>query len=341
MKPFFSIIVPVFNRSEELRELLISLTNQNYKDFELVVVEDGSSSKSDHLVEDFKSKMAIQYLSQDNTGPAIARNNGMAQSRGEYFLFIDSDCIAPEDWLENIHQYLNMNEVDAFGGNDLAAYDFNLMQKAISFAMTSFFTTGGIRGGKRLIGKFHPRSFNMGVSRAVYEDIGGFPVTSMHPGEDMVFTIEIIKRGYKTAFIENTGVYHKRRNTLKSFFKQVFKFGKTRYIISRVYPETAKWVFSMPSVMVVFALFLLVAGIFLSAWFFTPILAYAILIFLAAALPQNCSQLGFLSILTSAIQITAYGLGYFLSFLKVSLLKQDEYGVMKKGFYSLPANSKV
>ena len=220
MTPFFSIIVPVYNRPEELRELLYSIKNQEFRDFELVVIEDGSSKKSDLLVEEYSKDLSIQYTYQDNAGPAIARNKGMSLANGKYFLFIDSDCIAPEDWLSKIHESLAKEAVDAFGGPDLAAFDFNMQQKAISFAMTSFFTTGGIRGGKRQIGKFHPRSFNMGISREIYLDLGGFPVTHMHPGEDMVFTIELLKRGYKSALFQDTGVFHKRRNTLKSFYKQ-------------------------------------------------------------------------------------------------------------------------
>ena len=334
MTPFFSIIVPVYNRPEELGELLYSIKKQEFKKFELVIIEDGSSKKSDLLVQEYSDDLHIQYAFQENAGPAIARNKGMSLAKGEYFLFIDSDCIAPEDWLTKIHSNIASNPVDAFGGPDLAAYDFSLQQKAISFAMTSFFTTGGIRGGKRQIGKFHPRSFNMGISRKIYDELGGFPITHMHPGEDMVFTIELIKRGFKTDLFTDTGVFHKRRNTLKSFYRQVFKFGKTRYVISQVYPETSKWVFWMPSLMILVAIMLIIAGILLSPWFFSPMAAYAILIFFAASLPQNCTQLGFLSIITSAIQITAYGFGYFSSWWRINISHKDEYGVLDTGFYS-------
>ena len=172
MSPFFSIIVPVYNRPEELRELMFSLTQQSFTDFELVVIEDGSDRRSENLVKEYSEKVPIRYQYQENSGPAIARNNGMAIAQGIYFLFIDSDCIAPEDWLELLHKNLEQHPVDAFGGPDLAASDFSLLQKAISFAMTSFLTTGGIRGGKKQIGKFHPRSFNMGIKREIFEEMG-------------------------------------------------------------------------------------------------------------------------------------------------------------------------
>ena len=334
MNPFFSIIVPVFNRPDELKELMISLKNQSFKEFELVVVEDGSVEKSEQLLEEFGKEMKIVYVFQENTGPAIARNKGMEVAMGEYLLFIDSDCIAPDNWLDSLFKELEKKPVDVFGGPDLAAPDFSLQQKAISFAMTSFFTTGGIRGGKKQVDKFHPRSFNMGIHKSVFQDLGGFPVTQMHPGEDMVFTIEIMRRGYKTALFSESGVYHKRRNTLKSFYKQVFKFGKTRYIISNVYPETAKFLFWIPSLLLIGALVLLVLSSIVSWFFLIPILAYMILIFLAAAIPSNCTQLGLLSVLTSAIQITAYGLGFLCSVWKVRIRRYDEYKVLEKGFYS-------
>ncbi|MCK5821530.1 MAG: glycosyltransferase [Bacteroidales bacterium] len=334
MNPFFSIIVPVYNRPDELKELMISLKNQSFKNFELLVVEDGSVDKSDRLVEEFEKEMSIVYVFQENTGPAIARNKGMAEARGEYFLFIDSDCIAPENWLESLFDELEKKPVDAFGGPDLAAADFSLQQKAISFAMTSFFTTGGIRGGKTQVDKFHPRSFNMGIHKSVYMDLGGFPVTRMHPGEDMVFTIEIMQRGYSTALFSESGVYHKRRNTLKSFYKQVFKFGKTRYIISKVYPDTAKYLFWIPSALLVIALVMLILSFLVSWLFLVPMLAYFVLIFLASAIPSACTQLGLLSMLTSAIQITGYGLGFLSSVWNIRMRRLDEYSVLKKGFYS-------
>jgi len=334
MNPFFSIIVPVYNRPDELKELIISLKNQRFKEFELLVVEDGSVEKSDSLVEEFNKEINIVYLFQDNTGPAIARNKGMELASGEYLLFIDSDCIAPEGWLESLYAELKNKPVDAFGGPDLAASDFSLQQKAISFAMTSFLTTGGIRGGKKQVDKFHPRSFNMGIHKSVYQNLGGFPVTRMHPGEDMVFTIEIIRRGYKTALFSESGVYHKRRSTYRGFFKQVFKFGKTRYVISNVYPETAKWLFWIPSILLIGALILILLSLIVSWFALIPMIAYMILIFMVASISTSCIRLGLLSMLTSAMQITAYGLGFLSSVWNIRIRGYDEYKVLKKGFYS-------
>lgn len=334
MSRVFSIIVPVYNRPDELRELVYSLTQQTFTDFELVVVEDGSTLTALSVVDTYRDQLSIVYHVQENAGPAIARNTGMALAAGTWFLFIDSDCIAPEDWLEQIAVALEEREVDAFGGPDLAAPDFSLMQQAISFAMTSFFTTGGIRGGKRQIDQFHPRSFNMGIRREIFTDLGGFPVTRMHPGEDMVFTLEIIRRGYRTAFFPATGVYHKRRNTLKSFYRQVFRFGKTRFILSRVYSEAGKWIFALPSVLTVAALLLILLSLWWSWLFILPLITYSLLIFLSAAWPTQCAKLGLLAVITSAIQIIGYGWGYLRAFWDVKVLGRDEYGVFRDGFYS-------
>lgn len=334
MKPFFSIIIPVYNRPHELRELVHSLSLQTFRSFELIVVEDGSDVQSDEVLLPYRDKMTIHYHFQENTGPAIARNAGMAIAEGEFFLFTDSDCVVPESWLESIHHKLSNSSVDAFGGPDLAAMDFSLLQKAISFAMTSFFTTGGIRGGKRHIGRFHPRSFNMGISRMIYEETGGFPVTRMHPGEDMVFTVEIIRRGFETAYFADSGVYHKRRNTLKSFFRQVFRFGKTRYIIGQVYPETRKWVFWLPSLMVIAGILSIMLSLFFSGYFLFPLILYAVLIFIAATLPYGCVRLGLLSLMTSVVQIVGYGGGFLTSLIRIKIMGVDEYGVLKQGFYS-------
>jgi len=337
MTPFFSIIVPVYNRPDELLELLGSLRTQQFKNFELLVIEDGSSLDSAHLINEYQSVFSIQYQRQENSGPAIARNTGMALAKGEYFLFIDSDCIAPDDWLQKLADELTIEPVDAFGGPDLAAPDFSLLQKAISFAMTSFLTTGGIRGRKKQVDKFHPRSFNMGIHRKMYDELGGFPVTRMHPGEDMVFTIELMKRGFSTRLFHDAGVYHKRRSTLKGFYQQVFKFGKTRYIIGQVYPETTRLFFWIPSILVILALVLITLSVFTSSiYFITPLVIYAFLVFAAAAYPYRCFKLGLLSIVTAGIQIIAYGVGFLSSVININLLRRDEYAVLSQGFYPPP-----
>ncbi|MBN2892278.1 MAG: glycosyltransferase [Bacteroidales bacterium] len=323
----FSVIVPVFNRPDEVEELLDSLKKQTFGDFEVVIVEDGSQIDCKKEVEKYSDSLKIKYFFKENEKPAIARNYGVERAEGEFVVFVDSDCIIPADYFEKVITYLKNEDVEVYGGPDAADPDFSNMQKAISYSMTAFFTTGNIRGGEK-VDKFYPRSFNLGVKKSVFDEMGGFPVTKMHPGEDMVFAIELIKRGYKTKLFKNAFVYHKRRNTLKSFFKQVFKFGKTRFIISKVYPDTFKVFYLAPTVFVLGVLGLI--GLSFIWWFaFTPIVLYILLLFFDSLFKNKKLSVAFLSIITSFYQLFGYGLGFLQP-----IFKGDEFGVMKKGFYS-------
>ncbi len=335
----FSIIVPVYNRVEEVKELLESLTKQSQKNFELVLVEDGSSEKCDILAGEYSEKLQISYYYKENEKPAVARNFGAARAKADYFLFFDSDCIIPENYFEILTKSLSENYVDAFGGPDAAQPNFNTVQKSISYAMTSFFTTGGIRGGKETVDKFYPRSFNMGISREAFFKIGGFPITKMHPGEDMVFSIEIIKQGFQTRLIPEAFVYHKRRNTLSSFFRQVRLFGKTRWVISQVYPETFKLHFFAPSVFTLGTFGLLVLSS-VSPLFLLPILFYCILIFTDSLLEYQKPDVAVLSVVMSFCQLTGYGIGFLDSAIRTKIFKQKLYNIGTGGFYP-PKDSQI
>ncbi len=328
----FSVIVPVFNRADEVEELLFSLSNQTQKNFEVVIIEDGSTEKCDMVVEKYSDKLDIQYHYKKNEKPAIARNHGSRHATGNYFLFFDSDCIIPPNYFEIINKSLKDNYTDAFGGPDAADPNFSIMQKAISYSMTSFFTTGGIRGGGEKLDKFYPRSFNMGISREAYETIGGFPETKMHPGEDMVFSIEILKHGFTTQIIKEAFVYHKRRNTLKTFYKQVSNFGKTRWIITQKYPETFKIFFFAPTVFTIGTI-ILIALSFLFIYSLAPIILYLLLVFFDSFFKNKNLKVAATSIITSFIQLFGYGLGFLNSLWKINILKKDEFGVLKNGFY--------
>jgi len=328
----FSVIIPVFNRPDEVEELLFSLSQQTQKNFEVIIVEDGSSEKCDGVVNKYSKKLTIKYFFKKNEKPAIARNYGSKHAKGNYYLFFDSDCIIPPNYFEIINKSLKEKYTDAYGGPDAADPNFSVIQKAISYSMTSFFTTGGIRSGGEKLDKFYPRSFNMGISRDAYETIGGFPETNMHPGEDMVFSIEILKHGFTTKIIKEAFVYHKRRNTLKTFYKQVFNFGKTRWIITQKYPKTFKIFFFAPTI---FALgtIVLVALSFLSVYSIVPIFVYILLVFFDSLLKNRDLKVALISIVTSFYQLFAYGFGFLSSLWKINILKKDEFGVLKKGFY--------
>jgi glycosyltransferase involved in cell wall biosynthesis len=329
---YFSVIVPVFNRPHEIKELLDSLEKQTAKNFEIIIVEDGSTETCEEIAQNYSNTLNIQYFYKENEKPAIARNYGSKRAKGDYLLFFDSDCIIPPNYFKTINKELNKKYTDAFGGPDAASPDFNNMQKAISYSMTSFFTTGGIRGGGEKIDKFYPRSFNMGISKDAYFKIGGFPETKMHPGEDMVFSIEIKKQNYTTQRINDAFVFHKRRNTLKTFFKQVFNFGKTRRIISKIYPETFKLFYIIPSLFTIGLICCILLSIF-SVYFLVPVLLYIIIIFSDSMIKTKNISVSFLSVLTSILQLSGYGIGFLISFIKINILKKDEYQVLNKGFY--------
>ena len=240
----YSVIIPVYNRPDEADELLQSLTRQSFKDFEVIIVEDGSSIPCKDVAERYQNILDIRYYAKPNSGPGQTRNYGAERSRGEYLIILDSDCILPEGYFAAVEEELQKAPADAFGGPDRAHVSFTDIQKAINYSMTSFFTTGGIRGGKKKMDKFYPRSFNMGVRREVYETLGGF--SRMRFGEDIDFSIRIFKGGYACRLFPGAWVYHKRRTDLKKFFKQVHNSGIARINLYKKYPESLKTVHLLP-----------------------------------------------------------------------------------------------
>lgn len=242
----YSVIIPVYNRPDEVDELLQSLTVQHFKGFEVVVVEDGSSIPCKGVVDRYADRLNIKYFSKPNSGPGQTRNYGAERSEGEYLIILDSDVILPEGYFDAVEKELTTSPADAFGGPDRAHDSFTDIQKAINYSMTSFFTTGGIRGGKKKMDKFYPRSFNMGVRRGVYEALGGF--SKMRFGEDIDFSIRIFKNGYTCRLFPDAWVYHKRRTDLKKFFKQVHNSGIARINLYKKYPDSLKLVHLLPAV---------------------------------------------------------------------------------------------
>ena len=297
----FTVIIPVYNRPDEMKELLDSLKKQTLKCFDVVIVEDGSRDdmKCENLIDDYKNDFHITYHYKPNTGQSDSRNIGMSMAKGDYFIFFDSDCIIPKDYMKSVSEYLSEHYIDAFGGPDAAHPSFNNLQKAISHSMTSFFTTGGIRGGKKSAEKFCPRSFNMGFSRAVYNATGGFRDTL---GEDIDLSTRIRKAGFETGLISHAYVYHKRRVSLTKFFKQVHIFGQARISLYKQHPESLKIVHLAPAV---FTLGFI--GIILLSFAWPPLLLllafYFLIIFIDSSIKNRSVVIGALSIITGFIQL--------------------------------------
>ena len=326
----YSVIIPVFNRPDEVDELLQSLTAQRYTRFEVIVVEDGSSIPCKDVVDKYKDKLDIHYYAKPNSGPGQTRNYGAERSHGDYLLILDSDCILPPGYLEAIEHELQTSPADAFGGPDRAHASFTDIQKAINYSMTSFFTTGGIRGGKKKMDKFYPRSFNMGVKRDVYMALGGF--SKMRFGEDIDFSIRIFKGGYRCRLFPDAWVYHKRRTDLKKFFKQVHNSGIARINLYKKYPDSLKVVHLLPAAFTFFvALFLLASPV--CPYSLLPLLLYALLVCVDSAIQNRSLTIGVYSIAAAYIQLIGYGTGFWRAWWNRCVLGRDEFEAFKKNFY--------
>lgn len=343
----YSIIVPVYNRPDEVDELLGSLVDQTEKDFEVIIVEDGSSVTCEKVCNGYKATLDIHYFMKENSGPGQSRNYGVARAKGEYVIILDSDVVLPPGYIESVSDELEKAPADAFGGPDKAHSSFTDIQKAISYSMTSFFTTGGIRGSKKKkLDKFYPRSFNMGVRRDVYNKLGGF--SKMRFGEDIDFSIRIFKAGCKCRLFPESWVWHKRRTDFRKFFRQVYNSGIARINLYKKYPESLKLVHLLPMVFTVGVLSLVVISAVgrvlmhyddIDRWYWLcagpwlPILAYCLLIFVDSSRQNRSLKIGLESIAASFVQLMGYGFGFIEAWWKRCVLGKDEFSAFEKTFY--------
>ena len=342
----YSIIVPVYNRPDEVDELLASLTRQAYPDFEVVVVEDGSTVPCKEVCDKYADKLPVRYFMKPNSGPGQSRNYGAEKSNGDYLIILDSDVVLPDGYLAAVDKELQANPCDAFGGADASHPSFTPVQKAISYSMTSFFTTGGIRGGKKKLDKFYPRSYNMGIRREVYQQLGGF--SKMRFGEDIDFSYRIVEAGYECRLFPDAWVWHKRRTDLKKFFRQVYNSGIARINLEKRHPGTMKLVHLLPMVFTVgvIALILISAvgrvlmeydDVYKWFWLFAlpwlPILLYSALIFTDSTVKNHSVKIGFISIGAAFVQLMGYGFGFIEAWWKRCVLGKDEFQAFEKTFY--------
>ena len=353
----YSFIVPVYNRPDEVDELLQSLTKQTCGDFEVLVVEDGSSVPCKYVVEKYRTLLDVHYFNKPNSGPGQTRNFGAERSKGEYLLILDSDCVLPQGYLAAVDEELRLRPADAFGGPDCAHSSFSPIQKAINYAMTSFLTTGGIRGGEKKMDKFFPRSFNMGVRADVYKSLGGF--SDMRFGEDIDFSIRVLKGGYVSRLFSKAWVWHKRRSNFRKFFKQVYNSGIARINLYKKYPDSLKIVHLLPAVFTIGVVFLLL--VFFSGLIFLgitllqdiipgdgkmqiamalmcigllPLLLFSLLIFVDASVQNKSVKIGILSTIASFIQLVGYGTGFLVAWWKRCVWNKGSFSAFEKNFYS-------
>lgn len=317
--PRFSVIVPVYNRVDEINDLLESLSAQTCRDFEVIIVEDGSTEPCGDLVRSFAGKVDVRYFYKPNEGRSIARNYGIDRSSGDYLVFFDSDCVIPRDYFAILSAELDRQPLDCFGGPDAAHESFTPVQKAISFAMTSFLTTGGIRGGKVQMEKFVPRSFNMGYTRKVYDTVGGFREMF---SEDIDMSTRIRQAGFSIGLIHPAHVFHKRRVDFARFWRQVYVFGMSRITLKLLYPDSLKLVHTLPALAVIIGVLLLLLGIFVTPWFLLPIGIYLLAIFLSAWIATRSLGIALRAVPASVVQICGYGCGFIKAFFTKIILRR-------------------
>ena len=346
----YSIIVPVFNRPDEVDELLESLCSQTLKDFEVVIVEDGSQKPCKDVCDKYAGILDLHYYNKENSGPGQSRNYGVERAQGEYVIILDSDVVLPNGYLAAVNSQLSIVNSQfsiAFGGPDASHPSFTPVQKAISYSMTSFFTTGGIRGGKAKLDKFYPRSFNMGIRRDVYQELGGF--SKMRFGEDIDFSYRIVEAGYQPRLFPDAWVWHKRRTNFRKFFRQVYNSGIARINLEKRHPGTLKLVHLLPTVFTLGVIGLILISAVgrvlmhyddVHRWFWLcaapwlPILLYSLIICVDSSIQNKSIKVGFLSIPAAFVQLMGYGFGFIESWWKRCVLKQDEFTAFEKNFYS-------
>ncbi|HYC86173.1 MAG TPA: glycosyltransferase [Chryseosolibacter sp.] len=313
----YSVIIPVYNRPDEVSELLESLSRQTRTDFEVIIVEDGSSVRCDHVAEKYKPYVRLTYYFKKNEGPGPARNFGYALASGKYLVCFDSDCVIPPKYFDAVDQALQVQHLDAWGGADRAHENFTWLQRATGYTMSSFFTTGGIRGGRKRIGWFQPRSFNMGISREVYQKLGGFRFSRY--AEDIEFSIRMKQAGFRTGLVEQAFVYHKRRTNFIQFFRQVFNFGRGRVLVGREYPGEIKLTHWFPlaftgALPMLLLLFFISPTLFVTGAILLGL--YLALIFVDALIVNRHLVVALLAVPSAIVQLTGYGLGFLKEKLK-------------------------
>ena len=343
----YSIIVPVYNRPDEVGELLQSLCEQTVKDFEVIIVEDGSVNPCKDVCDKYADILSLHYYAKENSGPGQSRNYGAERANGTYVIILDSDVVLPPTYLQAVEDELTQQPCEAFGGPDAAHPDFTPVQKAISYSMTSFFTTGGIRGGKAKLDKFYPRSYNMGIRHDIYLELGGF--TKMRFGEDIDFSYRIVEAGYQPRLFPDAWVWHKRRTDFRKFFRQVYNSGIARINLEKRHPGTLKLVHLLPTVFTLGVIGLILISAVgrvlmhyddVHRWFWLcaapwlPILFYSLIICVDSSIQNKSIKVGFLSIPAAFVQLMGYGFGFIESWWKRCVLKQDEFTAFEKNFYS-------
>lgn len=320
---FYSVIVPTFKRPNEVNELFDSLTQATYKEFEVILADGTPDKQLEPVIAKYQDKLTIRHLHRPYLGISESRNLGAEHAKGDYFIFFDSDCIIPPAYFEEVNAYITKHQPDAFGGPDAAGASFTPVQKAISYSMTSLLTTGGIRGGKKRVGKFHPRGFNMGISKTAFEKNGGYSLLKC--AEDIELSIRLMHQSYKVVLIPEAFVYHKRRTNFKQFYRQVFRFGAARINIFRLYRNELKITHVFPVAFLFYILWIPLSAVIhplVALGSLGLLLLYFFALFVHSTGLNNSLKVGMLSVASAIVQFTAYGFGFLTNFWVLIIMKR-------------------
>lgn len=325
--PKFALISPTFKRPDEVTEFLDSLRKLDYpKDkFEIILGDGTPGDELRPLIYPYQKDLPLKIYYEEFLPVSNARNRAAELSTAQFFIFLDSDCIIPEGYLKAVEFFLDAHpQINLFGGPDAASEDFTDLQKAISFSMTSFLTTGGIRGGSSSVTTYHPRGFNMGISAELFNKVGGYDENFVC-GEDVELSMRLIKAGAKSAFIEEAHVFHKRRTSIKQFRRQVFRFGAARPLLAKAHPGNLKITHLFPLAFTVYRhvsaiLFLLVFYFNLSVLSlpFAMYVLYMVAVFFSALKKEGLS-VALLAVQTTNTMNAGYGIGFLRNYLEVYL----------------------
>ena len=212
------------NAEKTIVQTLKELENQTRKDFQVVIVDDGSTDNSSKLVTDFKnqSELTVKLIHQKNSGPAKARNLGVKHSEGSIIIFLDSDCIPPENWVEEMVRPLSESIVGCTCGYRVENRE-SLIARYVDYEIA--------RRHKKLINNKIDTigSYSASFLRSVFIEAGGFDIAYLDANaEDFDLSFKIGRMGYGLKFTDKTSVYHYHPDSLRKYLKQQYSRGYWR-----------------------------------------------------------------------------------------------------------------
>lgn len=227
--PDAAIIVPSYNRPEQLRRCLEALTRQDHPSYEVIIVDDGSAEPLAPVCEPFAP--LVRCIRQQNTGPAAARNRGAASTSAAFIALTDDDCIARPNWLSALQAAHEGQAFRLVGGqveNGLPSDRYAAASQLLCDYLYDYF------GAKSGTMPFFT-SNNMALSRVDFEKLGGFDETfPLAAAEDREFGLRWRERGGESCYAADAVIDHFHAMTLRKFWRQHSNYGAGAHHLHRV-----------------------------------------------------------------------------------------------------------